>query len=374
MWIRRIFLIFFVLTLSLSFVSADILGVSPAMYNVDFEPGVERKFKFNFLTGDDTFLEISVSESYEDYVKISTNKIEKSGDVIVTVNFPEGILKPGKNGIGVTGRQVARGDVKGFGIMGSITAPINIRVPFPGKYVETHFVVESVNEGGEVPYSLRIDNFGTESVSIKGDIKVLQDGGVVLVEDLGELNMLSKESRTLEGVLKTSELVPSLYDAIATLEYGGDEPAISESSFRIGTLLIEVTNYTKFFEKNKINRFEITVRSFWKGDIQNVFARVDILNIQDKTFSTPSISVSGFGEGHLTGFFDTTGIEGEDFKARILVYYENKTASKIVDLKLVEKTNYIFYIVVFLIGIFLIVIITMAYLLLRRRDKRRRKK
>lgn len=322
--------IFFVV-LSLLFVqNVSGLGVSPGGYSLDFVPGYEGNFYFNFDNADGGNLEIFADGDLAKYVTLSNAEITGSGRVEVSLKLPQEIEPPGNHRIFIGARPVFTGEGT-IGAVANVRGTIFVLVPFPGEYADVVFVVENANSGEKIPYELEIFSRGVEDLSTNSRIEIFDfKNDSVEVFNLGNDLVPSTKSVTKKSELDVRGYNPGTYRAVATVSYSGDERK-QEGDFRLGELFVEIVNYSEVFGESKINPFEITVESFWNDPIENVHAKVDILG-SEVSFLTPSINLNGFETGKLIGFFDTSEIEGDSFQALITLNYEGKTTQKTVDL------------------------------------------
>jgi len=123
------------------------VGVSPGMYEIDFEPKATYRCAFSFIFDEgiksDTYIEGDLAK----YVTISADELVGSGSVIVTMEFPEQIEIPGEHIIYI-GAMQNPGSGGGVGIIGNVRGVIKVRVPYPGKYaVIDMFEINNANQG-----------------------------------------------------------------------------------------------------------------------------------------------------------------------------------------------------------------------------------
>src|SRR5438270_13595426 len=102
--------------LSLSLVRA-MIGVSPAIYDVDFKPGLKQVFHFEFFSDDGYPVEVSKGGDLAQYVELSNNYLsDGSGGINVLLNLPDKIDIPGQHVISIGGKQ-KRENVQGFALI-----------------------------------------------------------------------------------------------------------------------------------------------------------------------------------------------------------------------------------------------------------------
>ncbi len=366
---RRIF-IFFLLVLFSSFVSAAV-GISPGMYNVDFTPNMKQAFSFEFLGDQDMELEIYASGELAPYVELSRTRIRGRGGVVATLELPSELGTPGAHTVYIGARQITNQEENGFGIVGNVKGTINVVVPFPGEYATIGVVATNANAGDPVNITVNTRNFGDQAVHARSIVQIMRDEKVIKEFDLGEFDLASPEEKIFKRYLDTKHYLAGTYQAIARLYYGSDLSAEGSSAFRLGELYVDIVNYTKLFERDKINRFEIQVESRWNDPIEGVYADV-ALQGYPMSFLTPAAHLNGFGTTTLTGFFDTTGIQNETFNALIKVHYADRTSEEMATLSFHKSKDYTL-IGLIIAGVILIALIVYVSYVLRKAQKRKRR-
>ncbi len=361
-------LLFLLMMVFVSCRASAIVGVSPGVYRVDFEPGLRKQFLFSYIFDEGVIADVYAEGDLEEYIQLSTTRLEGGGGVIVTLELPDNIEKPGDHKIYIGAKQStsAGGTV---GIIGNVRGIVLVRVPYPGKYAAIDFFeVTPANHGELSNFTLRVDNLGYESINAEAYAEIYNDENTsVSIIPLGSKYMESKEYTYFKKQVDTSKFNPGVYRAKAVVKYDAGE-LTSENTLRIGTLYVGLYNYTSEFIKDKINQFDIDVESFWNNNIPKVYAEVNIIghNIE---FLTPSMDLRPWKQTRLSGFFDTTGIEEDKFQANITLHYEGKETNEIVDVRFKKETNYTLYALIgggIFLGILLIsIIIAMIILFMR---------
>ena len=347
-------------------------GVTPSSYDRDFKPNFKESFAFRFLFPENSVAELSVEGVLAEYVRLDKKTLKGSGVVIVLLELPEEVDSYGVNRIIVRAKQFVESK-EGFSLAFSVGGLIRLRVPYPGKYAELDFKTHNVNQGEPVNFDLTIYSRGKEDIYATAHIDIYDSDNVFTERlNLGTHLIESAKNEKLSTKLNTENYVAGDYNATVVVEYGGENPAVDSKIFRLGKLFVDVSNHTKEFERGKINKFEIEVESFWNSEIENLYAEVDILGYEE-SFKTPSANLEPWKKTTLSGFFDTSAIEESKFKANITLHYHGETTSKVVDLKFVKDTNYIFYAILSASGIiFLILLVLVIYFLIRRHKSRKK--
>jgi hypothetical protein len=351
-------ILIFCLFLFISSVSAY-SGVSPAYYERDFKPNFKESFIFRFNVPSDVRVDLVVEGDLEKYAKLDKKSMKGSGAVIALVELPEKLETPGDRYIRVRAMQYVEG-VDGVVIALNVGGVIKIKVPYPGEYAELDFKVNDANQGEPVNLDLTVFSKGERDIFVKAFVDIYE-GNNNLVERvfLGEEKIESAKGKKFLSQLDTSEYVAGNYRAVAVAEYGLDGSTSTSKNFKLGRLFVDVSNHTKEFEKDKINRFVIEVESLWNDPISSLYADVDIIG-HDESFRTPTVSLAPWRKNSLTGFFDTSEIEDDKFYANITLYYDGSSNSRVVELKFVRDANYQFYILLgisVLVGIVLLVLL-----------------
>lgn len=369
-------LIFLFLILIIPSVCA-IVGVRPASYEVNFEPGLKKVYSFTFVSdAEGSMFEMYSEGPFSEYVELSTDKIYGTGPINVLLQLPNQADIPGRHRLLIGGRQVAKEEGNTMlGIVGNVQAVLFINVPYPGKYAELSFLATNANTGDDVHFNLTISSKGDEDITARSRIEIYDSTKQNLLEtiQLPEKTVKSTESVQINSKLSTTSYLSGDYFAKAVVEYGGDKPAEKEEIFRLGKLFVDVANHTQLVERNKINRFEIQAESYWNDPIPGLFAEVSIINYTNLDFLTPSITIEPWQVSTLTGYFDTSEIKQDSFLAKIKLKYANETTEKTVLVEFVKSTNYIGYIIATIIAVLLLIGVIIVIFLIKKKRKEGKK-
>ena len=380
---RRLFIFLIVLALSFQIVSAGGVGISPAYYKDFFEPGLEKTYRFySFNTDVNNGIRIYVEGDLAQYVNLSKTYILGGGEFTAKIKLPNEIEKPGTHKISI-GAIEAKDEIGEGGNIGGIAAiqgRIDILVPYPGKYAEATFKVQSINQGEDVPYEIEIQNLGTQSITVKPTIIISKSNSteILLTEKLTETEMSSKETLKIVKTLRAKDLPPGEYQAFATVDWG--EKIISlNQTFRVGEFLVEIIDYDYQFYEGRINPFNIQIQNKWNSKIDEVFAEVSITDegrvVGD--FKTVSVETSPWETKNITGYFDATELETKRYVARIMLSYGGEKSSKLVAIYINSPPTktYRNYIIIAII-VAILIIAAFAYLIwdVHRLSKKNEKK
>jgi len=339
---RGILLLVFVI-LFMHFTRAYV-GLTPAAYSIDFQPNLKQVFNFNFYSDDPEIkFNISVSGDFAQYVELNRDELSGSGNVNVLLKLPKNVEKPGVHRIYIAATQLPKPGQGTLGIVASLRGIIDVRVPYPGKYAEMEFSATNANAGEPVNFKLKIYSRGDEDIVTASYVEIYNSQNKKIDGiTLGINEIKSRENVEINKEVDTKNYPAGKYKAIAIVQYY-DKEVKAEAPFRLGELFVDIADYKKEFEKNKINPITIDVESFWNDPIENVYAEVSILGYENliPAFKTPSVSLGSFERKTLEGFFNSASIQENKFQAKIVLYYLDKTTEKIVDLRFKREINYV---------------------------------
>jgi len=353
--------------LSLQLIQASGVGITPVYYKEFFEPGLTKTYSFHaFATNSDEGVDLYIKGDLAEYVTLSTDHLPEGGNFEVEITLPDKIEIPGthKIYIGAIEAEGTRGAMVGG--IAAIQGRIDILVPYPGKYTQSTFKITDINNGEEAQYELEIQSLGTESVVVNPKIEIYKNGSseAMVTEIIPQKTLESKETFSTAGTLNTKELPAGEYIAYATIEWG--ETTVLNQTFRVGEFLVDIIDYDYEFERGKINPFRIEIENKWNTKINEVFATVAITDegILIGDFKTVSVETKPWEIKNITGFFDTSNLESKKYTAKIVLFYDGASTSKLVAIYVNEPPakTYINYIIIAVI-ILALIIAVFAYLI-----------
>jgi len=335
--ILLIFLLFSILILIKPIYAVGI--VFPSNNEIDFKPGLEKTFNFR-VTPSSMDVKLSVSGYLAEYVALSKALIKSNSTdrrFKVMIKLPEKIEKPGHHKVWISAEEVIdESKIKGnVGTSCNAMVYILIHVLNKGKYVDMSLNAPNVNLNEPVNFAVNVKSFGEEDInSIKAAIDVYSpDNEKLATVYTDEKPLKSNIEGTLHAQLDTKGYTAGNYNAIATLNYDG-ETKEDKKSFRIGELNIKIINYTKEFEKNKINKFDIEIESGWGNKIEGAYGEIKINN---NSIKTPNINLDPWNKKIITAYWDTNNVETGFYDTEITVYYEDRTTVERGVVSVIEK-------------------------------------
>ena len=255
---RKIFL-FFLLTffIIVSIFQVSAVGITfQEPRKLDFYPDLEftRSLKITNKLSQPMNITLSLEGNLVEYATLSKKwMIVKSGGrepVILTVKLPETLERPGLNNIGIVARENPIGPGAVLGAYGMVKVYYNVYAPYPGKYITTSLKVPNIKEREEVIVLIDIKNKGKEDLnSIFSTLSIYDiNNNKLESRNTNQLSLKSQESGQLS--VKFNQIFPpGEYHVLALTNYDGETKEDS-TTFHVGTLSVDILNFTKLLEIN----------------------------------------------------------------------------------------------------------------------------
>ena len=344
-----------IFVLFLNSVSAS-LGISPAMIDIHFVPGSEYEFTFTIMSDNpEKNIEVYTEGTLSKYITLSRTELKGEGSVLVKLNLPMEIDSPGIHGISIGAREKPS-EESFISTIIDIRAVIRIHVPYPGKYSEVNFDVEDGNLNDLIPIEVYVVNKGKESLDLNVKVDFFDEfGNEVHNIVFNPATLQPAEEKYFQRYLNTSDFKPGNYLAEAEVYYG--ESVKKNSSFKIGSLFVNITNFTDRLYGKGIEKFLVNIESKWNGDLEAVYADINISNSSKSIeFRTPSINLERWSKKTLEGFIDTSGLEGI-YDTNITLYYLNEKSSTLGKLEILDThVKFIVWMIGAIVSIILVLI------------------
>jgi hypothetical protein len=322
---KKLIFVLFLLLLMMQMGVVNAIRISPATIKIDFQPNYEETF--TFYTDPAENIGIYIEGSLAEYVTVEEDNIAKDGTFVIKVKLPAEIETPGRNRVlvGLIEKGKGSGTVAGIA---SIRTPIDIKVPYPGIYAEIDFNVHDLNINETGNFAVTINNLGKDDINnAKAEIGIF-DSNEVLVENLltQEKKIKTNTQENLEVLFDASKHIVGTYKAVAHVTYA-DKAKDLEDGFKIGTLNIKIINYTRTFFKDKINKFNIEIKSLWNSKIDDIFAEVKVFNNTKEisSFRTVSVSLEPWEKDTISTFWDMQGLDEGTYDVEITLFYQGQT-------------------------------------------------
>lgn len=340
------------LLFSLLAVNTSAIGISPSIITLNFEPNYETILTFYASNNRDanTTIEPYFGGDLGKYIKILNPKpinVPPGGyaEFKFRLRLPSALNTPGlhRTYIGVTERPSE--NPTGAGAIVAYTsaeALLDVKSPYPNKYATADLIVENVNVGETAKFKINVENLGEKTINSAHGIITIEEGDQ-LIKQLTTVysTVPTKETVTIPVKVETKDMKPGEYKVSTVVDYDGLK-ATDEDSFLLGDLYVNLTNYTRSFEVNKINRWEMQVQNRWNKPIKSVYAEAKILQNGEEISigaRTPSISLIPWASDRLDAYWDTSGFAVGEYDAKITLFYEDKKTENLIKINIIKSSK-----------------------------------
>lgn len=368
------FALIFILSLVL-IQSVYALGISPPKIEVPYEPGAQYTFSFTIYGESMSSVDVIKKGNLADYIII--RQIDSNSNSF-TIDFTVPQLQvPGlhRTYVGVQ-EHVPEG--VGLAARVAVFATIDVRVPYPGKWLDATLEASNVKVGEQAKFTAKLVSRGQQVISnVGGSVAILDPSNrtVATVPLSSAQNIQPEQEFELVGQWDTTNALPSPYTAIATINY--DESSVqAQRNFNVGDILLEILKIdAPNITQGEIGKINIGIKSKWNEPIENVRGDVQIKNGGQilATMNTPTITVPAWDSKTLDVYWDTSNVATGQYDAVAKIYYANKTAEADFKIAVVEKVQKAFATGTenMIISALVILLLILALAYYRKRKKRR---
>ncbi len=317
--------------------------LSPPSYDIEFKPngvydcgfGVKNTasnaMDFSLYTEGDLNSSIRLSE---DSATIEPNVWHGFS---CTLTLP-GDLTPGlhPNSVVVMEGKAEKGMV---GAVAGVKMLLNVRKPYPGKYVEADLQVPDSQINKPVNFRLLLTSRGSEAIdSAKASFRVYAPTGESLATiPTDSIGIPPGDIQELTASWIHGEA--GVYRVVADVAYDGSSLR-TERDFRIGDLLIRIMNVSAPDVKpDSIARVFVSTQSLWNERIDDVYASLTVKDSGGNPVASaesPSTPVSPWESKVLTLYFDTSGLKPATYDLAVSLRYSNKTSEASGSIRVVK--------------------------------------
>lgn len=323
---KKIVMIFFIFIFFLGFASAT-LGISPANQEIDFISGQKVVLTYKAITDDpNESISLNVSGDFEKYTQLSTYQVTGEHYFTLTINMPDSFDKPGISRLAVIVSEQPQGGASALGTQIRISGTLRIRVPYKGKYASAFLTVANGNVNENIPVKLQVINYGTETTAVNGVLNVYNNENKLLrTLNFEPVVLEPREDKVYNEMFSSEGFVPGDHLAIATVDYGKGKTTVNQT-FRVGSLFVNVTNFTTRVQKQGIQKFYVDIENLWNAGIGGVYADVVAVKGQENaTFKTNPDDIAPWEKKRLEGFIETTGLSNGVYDTEITLHYSGET-------------------------------------------------
>ena len=322
------------------------LGISPAKKVIDFAPNKEETITFNLINNENRDLRVfvEISGDLEKYIQIpnnivTINKNEKSKELNLEIILPENFERPGlfESTIKVSQVSDVDGGVTRISIVPSLKAKLQLRVPYPYKYIESRLIVDKDNR--KVRFVMPIFNYGSGDLdNVKAFLKIFNAKNDLIKElETNSISIGSQKQAKLSAGWNADNI--GSYYAIASIDYDGEKLELKES-FDIGAPFVNITKIiVNNFRLGDIAKFDIYLKSDW-NDIINVYADATIFK-DDKIYlssKTEPIDLFVGEENIINLYWGTANVAEGDYNLSLTIKHMLGESTHIVKLVVNEDS------------------------------------
>ncbi|MEK6894134.1 MAG: hypothetical protein AABX10_01595 [Nanoarchaeota archaeon] len=295
----------------ISYVSS--LGISPAIKNINFESGKQTNITFYVLDAvEGVEYDVNVRGGYlAQYSSVSATTVTGAGSFVLTINFPEKIDIPGEHTVSVSVKEKPS-ETSFINTLVEVGSIIKTFVPYPGYYGDLSLNIPDVNANDQIPVELYLINRGDNPLELSSVYVefISSTGQSVKRVDFTPVTIPVSGDRYFRKYSDSSGIEPGNYIATGKVSYRDTIREVNRS-FRVGSLFVNITNYTNSIRGDGIQRFYITLGSRWNSPIYGAYVDVNLTNgVYSTIFRTPSIDIMPWEEKTIGSYIDTKGLDG----------------------------------------------------------------
>ncbi len=356
MALRGLVLIFLFI-LSMSFVSS--IGISPAIKNINFEPGKQVNITFYVLDAvEGSVYDISLrGGKLVNFSYLSVTQVVGAGSFTLTINFPYEFDDFGEQAVSVSVKE-RPSETSFINTLIEIGSIVKTFVPYQGYYGDLNLNIPDVNVNEQIPVELYVINRGDNPLEIKEVFVdfISSNGNIVDTLNFTPVNISVSGDRYFRKYLSSERIEPGNYIGSAKVYY---QDIISEvnRSFRVGSLFVNVSNYTNYIIGKGIKKFYVSLESRWNSPIYGAYVDVNLTNGEQSTnFRTPSIDILPWEEKTIESYIDTENLDGSYDLYLNATYHSQSTFVK-GSLIIVRDYEFIVYIISALVAIVVFIVL-----------------
>jgi hypothetical protein len=383
-------LISFILILSL-IPFAYSVGVRGPGFKImeDYQPGLKKVYTYQVITnsGFTQDYKIDVVGDLKDFITTEPTIFKALPDTPegptfqIILQMPDQLPANFTPGLYSSQVKVEETLTRGGGTVGSKTTVgivIQMRVLCEGKCIRMNLITENININETENLKVNVQNWGLQKIDVaKSSISIFDsDNNYIGTVNTDSKSIESGKEVNLEAKWNSEGNLPGKYYANATLDYDG-QFANDSDSFNIGSMFMNIINFTRIVKKGIVNEFKIESESRWNLQIENVYADVLITKEANKltSFKTISDNFKPWQKKNLSGYLDAEKLETGEYLAEITLNYEGHKTYKNGTINVVESTDvetpkgFEINMTTILVAVLIVLILINLFWLFRRKKK-----
>lgn len=299
-------------------------------HRVHFEPKLEKDFELCVTHTKNSALDVEVyvkNGPLSEYVSVEDSELNFVGPGERCTNYhlelPSEVDVFGKVRVLIVAKGVNPNSEGGFmNVIVAMRHPLEIIVPWPGKYLSGSLSAKNVEEGEEVPMRLNIEAKGKETVESANSQITIFDAynHSISTLQLPELrDIVPGNSTSLSVNWSSTGYTKGKYKAKAKVFYS-NRTLEKEAIFYIGGLSMEVLNHTKNITNGSIKPIKVMIQSQWTEPIGEAYLGIQI---HGKKTKTSNKKVNPWEETEFVGYVDATNFPLGETDLKITSHYLN---------------------------------------------------
>jgi hypothetical protein len=303
---------------------------------------------------------VSVNGALAEYAELSELiDFEGGKKVNLTINFPE-TLSPGIHSLIIMAKEIPIGGTGTISVVIETGKEIKFWALDPGKFALFDFSTGNLNVNESVDFTISASSYGEQTINdIYGVIEILFNNEIVKTIESEHINLESKGKKSFKAEFDATGLVPGDYVARAKISWDGNETII-EREFRIGSLNLQIINFTREVTKSNIAEMFVEIESKWNNDVKDVNAEVFIGDILVGT--SLDYDIDKWGKVNVPVYVNLKNIEVGEHNIEIVLNYESESSFLIDKINVLEPPKEIDWMRIGLMSVIAILLISLLYL------------
>ncbi|MFC1801513.1 hypothetical protein ACFLZB_03535 [Nanoarchaeota archaeon] len=342
-----------------------------------FYPNFEYHRTFNVWQTNGSWWQVSMEGNLSQYALVEPDSIQGDGSFDFSLEMPAD-YEPGRHSLllCVSGKPDGSGSIA---LKTSLCSYFRLISLYEGKYLklDSFDIGKTDVETENIDFSFLVSNWGKQNISYAYvQFDLYDNNEIIKTTTTNTEPVISTQSAQLMGQMPIEGIVAGGYFVKAEVFWDEGSETI-ERDLIIGSANVQVINVSDNFTTGIINPITITIKSGFKGKVNNVHLTLEPAG--QPIVKSESLSLGPFEERDITLYFDARNLEPGEHPAQIITYMENEQIHKknfVLNLKEEEKQNNLWMVGLVggaIIGIILAILLTnifvIKYLIRRKSSK-----
>ncbi len=337
-----------ILALLIGMGTAAALGISPGRVTLDFQPGMSTSITLKIVNNEHKDMSIALypKGALKDYLKVEREKmnIKKSDNEVsvgYTISLPDK-LPPGTQTGEIVAREINSGSSGGGMTVGAnlaVASQVRVLVPYPGKYATIRLTEMYVEKEDKVVFFVEVNSLGKEGFNGRVTIVIFDSDNRKIAEVKTNSEMIEGETKKELYAEWKKTAGPGVYKAFAVMHYNG-KTAKASSSFLLGKFfLVPLDIYVNNFKLGEIAKFNILVENIANSKVRDAVSRMLLKDMKGESVADIKSQPESFKareKKEMTAYWDTSGVDKGLYLGKLILSYENKSATRDIKTRVEE--------------------------------------